>query len=170
MIIKVGQTWRNGHGRVYTVSHKRVDGRYALKREGFGSRIEYSVNEDGENATGNPNGDLVEQLTRVYIGGPMTGLPRKNFPAFSAAAADYRARGCFVISPAELWPLQEEPLEWHQYMRGDVPAMLTCEMLVLLPGWLLSKGARLEQHIARELNFAIVYPGNETAPAIHQPV
>lgn len=38
---------------------------------------------------------------RVYLAGPMRGVPHFNFPAFHAAAAELRARGYVVFSPAE---------------------------------------------------------------------
>ena len=39
---------------------------------------------------------------RVYISGPMSGLPELNFPAFHAAAASLRAKGLDVVNPAEI--------------------------------------------------------------------
>lgn len=41
-------------------------------------------------------------MTRLYIAGPMSGLPQFNFPAFYAAAEALRAQGYDVVSPAEL--------------------------------------------------------------------
>ena len=48
-------------------------------------------------------------MTRVYIAGPMTGLPDFNYPAFNAAAAKLRALGLEVLNPAENPP----PPLWH---------------------------------------------------------
>lgn len=94
--------------------------------------------------------------TRLYIAGPMTGLPDFNRPAFHAAAAQLRAAGYEVVSPAELdstHPIADPdgPGAWGRYMRRDIPHLLTCDALALLPGWTDSKGARLETHIAQEL-------------------
>ena len=41
---------------------------------------------------------------KIYIAGPMTGLPELNFPAFHAEAARLRAFGYEVINPAEINP------------------------------------------------------------------
>ena len=39
---------------------------------------------------------------RVYLAGPMTGLPQFNFPAFDNAEKDLQARGYDVVPPADL--------------------------------------------------------------------
>ncbi len=94
--------------------------------------------------------------TRLYIAGPMTGLPDFNRPAFHAAAAQLRAAGYEVVSPAELdstHPIADPdgPGAWGRYMRRDIPFLLECDGVAWLSGWLESKGARLEMKIADEL-------------------
>ncbi len=85
---------------------------------------------------------------RVYVSGPMTGLPGLNFPAFEAAATALRAKGYEVVSPHE----DDKPgLEWHEYLRADLALLVTCDAIASLPGWEQSKGARLEHHVADEL-------------------
>lgn len=91
---------------------------------------------------------------RLYIAGPMTGVPEKNFPAFASAAKWLRARGHDVVSPAEL--TLEDGHPWAYYMRRDIAALVTCDGIALLPGAAESKGARLELHIALELGLAQV--------------
>ena len=41
-----------------------------------------------------------EAARRLYVAGPMTGLPDHNYPAFAEAAARLRAVGYEVESPA----------------------------------------------------------------------
>lgn len=96
-------------------------------------------------------------MRRVYIAGPMTGLPEKNYPAFRAMAALLRAQGFTVISPAEIWPLDAVGT-WADFMRKDLAAMLTCDVVQLLPGWRKSKGARIERLVARWLGLEVIYP------------
>ncbi len=163
-MIKAGQTWRNGYNQLVTVFASALGHGQFTMRRAHTLDNGYRVGSDGIAYLSNDRKkDLLEQVARVYIGGPMTGLPESNYPAFHAAAKDYRGRGNFVVNPAELHP--KGPLdiqkEWVEYMRVDIAALMTCEILVLLPGWLASKGARLEHHNARELGFGIVYPTNE---------
>lgn len=42
-----------------------------------------------------------ERSGRIYIAGPMTGLPDFNFPAFNDMAAILRGLGYHVENPAE---------------------------------------------------------------------
>lgn len=91
----------------------------------------------------------------IYVSGPMTGLPDLNFPEFNGAAKYLRFRvPVEVVNPAEFG---EEPgKSWADYMRKDIAAMLRCNVIVMLPGWKKSKGAKLERFIARALGFVVV--------------
>lgn len=92
-------------------------------------------------------------MKRVYISGPMTGKPDLNFPAFHAKAAELRAQGLDVVNPAEFG--EGEGLQWADYMRKDIKALMDCNAIHMLPEWRASKGARLEHHIAVQLGFAV---------------
>lgn len=94
-----------------------------------------------------------DRKMRVYIAGPMTGLPEFNFPAFNAAAAQMRAEGWHVENPADHGHVHGA--EWADYLRYDITRLATCEMIMLLPGWSKSKGANLEVTIARQLGMPI---------------
>ena len=89
---------------------------------------------------------------KIYISGPMTGLPDLNVPAFNAAAAELRAKGLDVVNPAELNP--NPATSWHERMLG-FKALCDCDTLVLLSGWKTSRGAQLELNIARALDMRI---------------
>lgn len=79
---------------------------------------------------------------RVYIAGPMTGLPEFNFPAFNAEAARLRSQGLTAINPAEHGVV--DGADWGDYLRHDLAGLVSCERVHLLPGWSKSKGATLE--------------------------
>lgn len=92
--------------------------------------------------------------SRIYLSGPMTGLPDLNFPAFHAEAARLRGLGWEVVNPAELNADPSAGLV--ACMRVDIAALMTCGAIALLPGYEDSKGASLELHIARRLGYSVV--------------
>lgn len=100
-------------------------------------------------------------MTKIYIAGPMTGLPDLNYPAFHAAAAALRAQGHQVENPAE----NPAPAggSWNGYMRLAIAQLTRCEAIYLLPGWAKSKGARLERLIAQEFGLQRMYHPDEWA-------
>lgn len=92
---------------------------------------------------------------KVYIAGPMTGLPQNNFPAFDEAARWLREQGYTVVSPAELddpvdrdLALKDLPATktWGDFLARDVKLIADTGIdgIVLLPDWFKSRGARLE--------------------------
>lgn len=89
-------------------------------------------------------------MTHLYVCGPMSGLPEKNFPAFRAAAAKLREAGYEVTDPSTF----DDNIgkSWADCLRRDIPAMLQCDGLALLAGWEHSRGARLEFAIASQLD------------------
>lgn len=99
---------------------------------------------------------------RIYLAGPMTGLPDLNFPAFHAEAARLRALGYDVVNPAEL--NQDLQASWVDCMRADIPALLTCGTIAFLPRWTDSKGASLEGYIADKLNMNCVIASGIVEP------
>lgn len=103
------------------------------------------------------------RANRVYLAGPMTGLPDLNFPAFNAEAAMLRAKGLTVINPAEHGVV--EGADWADYLRHDLAGLVSCERIHLLPGWSKSKGANLEVLVALMLGMEITYHPDAT-PAV----
>ena len=90
---------------------------------------------------------------RVYLSGPMSGLPDLNFPAFHAEAARLRALGHDVVSPAEVNP--DHSMPWEQCLRADIKALCDCDTIALMPGWENSKGAHLELHVAHRIGLRV---------------
>ncbi len=101
---------------------------------------------------------------KIYIAGPMTGIPQFNVPFFDRVATELRAQGYDVVSPAELdspemrkaalassdgalAPLEKTTKEtWGEVLARDVRVLSDhgIEGIVLLPGWEKSRGANLE--------------------------
>jgi hypothetical protein len=101
---------------------------------------------------------------KVYIAGPMTGIPKFNVPLFDHVALQLRNQGFEVVSPAELdspemrrealrskdgalGPLEYATGEtWGHVLARDVKMLCDTgiEAIVLLPNWWQSRGATLE--------------------------
>lgn len=95
---------------------------------------------------------------RIYISGPISGMPDLNREAFANAATYLRARGNDVVSPHEIISherAEREAWEWADYMREDIKALMTCDAIYMLDGWERSKGARIEHMLARQLGFVL---------------
>jgi hypothetical protein len=92
------------------------------------------------------------QIKRIFLSGPMSGLPEENYPAFNAAAAKLRAAGFHVENPAE----NQKCETWGAYMLLSVAQLLTCEPVVRLPGGEKSRGARRENDLAIDFDMLIL--------------
>jgi hypothetical protein len=138
--------------------------------------------------------DLVSTISRSgnpdepfwYLGGPMTGLPQFNFPAFKAAANQLRADDHNIISPAELDDPEAEAKAlssedgakdsaglWADYLSRDIIicSLPNCLGGIFLPGWHNSAGALLESFVLDRLGrklYEFLEPVDQpTAPAYY---
>ena len=102
---------------------------------------------------------------RVYLAGPMTGLPEFNFPAFDSAAESLEAMGHVVFNPAQMdRDLGFDPSQpsvskefLRDAMRRDLSAICGADAIAMLPGWEKSGGARIEWMLAVHLGLKVVY-------------
>lgn len=107
---------------------------------------------------------------KVYIAGPMRGLPEWNFPAFDRAQERWQKAGWHVMSPAAMAramnygpdcgyiaePSDKEGLEHLKHvMLSDIAAIYACDALAILPGWENSVGTTVELAIAQYLGLPI---------------
>jgi hypothetical protein len=93
-------------------------------------------------------------MSRVYIAGPMTGLPEYNYPAFHAAAARFRATGREVENPAETFG-GDTTRPYEEYLGNGLAQLVRCNAIALLPGWEKSKGARIELGVAASMGMDV---------------
>jgi len=113
---------------------------------------------------------------KIYIAGPMRGIPEFNYPAFHAAAAKLRADGHEVFSPAEK-DLERDGVDWGKAQAdGDLKAAeakgfslrvalgddleFICkhaDAVALLRGWENSKGACAERAAAIALGLEVIF-------------
>lgn len=96
-----------------------------------------------------------DDAQRLYLAGPMTGLPDFNYPAFAREAALYRLAGFAVENPAEnpVPPCRS----WLGYMRTAIGQLARCDVVAMLPGWENSRGACVEHRLAMGLGLRVIY-------------
>jgi hypothetical protein len=115
-------------------------------------------------------------IKKVYLAGPMRGIPEFNFPAFYAAAETLRAKGYIVFNPAEkdtekygvdiskgnmTGDEEQARIEHNFNLREALCADMTficlkADAIALLPGWEKSKGAVAEFALAQALGLEIL--------------
>ena len=93
---------------------------------------------------------------KIYIAGPMTGIPKFNRPAFHYEAMRLSSEGHVVLNPATL----PDGLSQPEYMDICL-AMLRCaDGIFLLSGWQNSAGAKAEHALAQKLDLEISHQEN----------
>lgn len=85
---------------------------------------------------------------KVYIAGPMSGLPEHNYPAFQEATRKWRDEGHEVLCPTECFDGDKTREHW-EYMATTLPMVLEAEAIAVLPDWSSSHGARAEMLLAQ---------------------
>lgn len=93
-------------------------------------------------------------MAKIYIAGPISGLPNFNRDAFNAEANRLLGLGHVALNPAIL----PDGLEQHEYMAICIEMVKMADQLVMLPGWERSAGARAEHALAIKLGKAIILP------------
>jgi len=111
---------------------------------------------------------------KVYLAGPMRGIPEFNFPAFMSYASKLRALGYIVMNPAEM-DIEEHGDKVWKGRSGNIDELskditissclsrdLLCickeaDAVALMPDWHKSKGALAEKATAIALGLEVLY-------------
>ena len=111
---------------------------------------------------------------RIYLAGPMRGIPFFNFPAFDDAARKLRDLGHHVFNPAEhdreqhgdkvndsptgnLDDIKASGFSLRAALEADLTWIARhAEAIVVLPGWENSKGANAEVALGKALGIPIL--------------
>lgn len=88
---------------------------------------------------------------RLYIAGPMTGLPNLNYDAFNDASYKLSKMGHEVYNPATTFNGAYLDLPYDIWLREAIRLVSMVNGMVLLSGWDMSKGALTEIHIGLSL-------------------
>ena len=102
---------------------------------------------------------------RIYISGPMTGIPNKNAPAFMSAEAHCEMKGWTVENPVRLdedldrmhKSIGKPPPTYEDYIKRDIQLLRRCDAIVMLKDWNRSRGANLELWNAIEMGLDWYY-------------
>lgn len=101
----------------------------------------------------------MEKDTVLYISGPMTGYDMHNFDAFHNAARILEGMGYTALSPAVEGDLDEDgngTATREEFMQRDIEWLLhQADGVVVLEGWEMSRGARTEVNVAREIGLPV---------------
>lgn len=97
---------------------------------------------------------------KLYLSGPITGKPDGNRAAFSRAFVDLIAAGHNAVNPHLIGDELAREFgsinpEWADYMRSDIAELMTCDGVATLPGWVESRGACIEVHLAQALGMLV---------------
>lgn len=113
---------------------------------------------------------------KIYLAGPMRGIPEFNYPAFHAAAARLRNAGHSVFNPAErdikktgvdiskgnatgdnALAEAQHGFNLREALKDDLEFIcMEADAIVLMPGWENSKGANAERATAIALNLQVL--------------
>jgi len=124
-------------------------------------------------------------VKKVYIAGPMKGIPLFNFPEFDFTAEHIEEDwdNCEAVNPAQIdrdngfdpTSLPDD-YDWNiippsagtreEIMRRDINALLTCQAIYMLPGWENSAGAKAELHLARWAGLEILHDPMAKSPLL----
>lgn len=91
---------------------------------------------------------------RLYLSGPMTGIPDLNRPRFNHMALLLRRRGFEVVNPPEL-DAKEHCGTWEECLKRDLRFLTECDAIATLPNWTKSRGANLEIHVGKALSYPV---------------
>ena len=116
---------------------------------------------------------------KIYIAGPMTGIPDFNYHAFFEMEHELKQLGHQPENPARhdgataveaiaaAGSLDAPAHSWSWYLKRDIPKLVASDAVVLLPGWQHSRGASLEVHIAQELGLPLfIFRDGKLAPRV----
>lgn len=95
---------------------------------------------------------------KIYLSGPMTGIPFWNKPHFDYWEVMFLNAGHEVFNPASDAPKGDEEVKpWEFYIKRDIDELVKCDALFFLTDWKLSYGAVVEMVMAFKFNKLIMF-------------
>ena len=98
---------------------------------------------------------------KVFLSGPMTGYPGYNFQRFNLAEKQLADAGIECVNPVHICKKYKEEhvladkVVFDKMIAEQQEAERGCDAILLLDGWQMSKGVRLELKTALEMDMQI---------------
>lgn len=116
---------------------------------------------------------VISPPARIFLAGPMTGLPSYNFPAFMRTANVLMEQGYSVWNPAEramnldnFNPMTDKAKPLRHYLRRSMDALYSVshpiDAVAVMHGWEISNGTRLEMWAALSCGILVIDAVNLT--------
>ena len=107
---------------------------------------------------------MTKKQTVAYLSGPITGVKdyeERFAEAYAKAINDPRIDA--VISPIDIGSVLEcdrekaglDSPKWRDFVIEDITVMMRCDVVVMLPDWIHSSGARIERGLAQQLSIKV---------------
>lgn len=102
---------------------------------------------------------------KCYISGKISNLPLQDaLENFKNASIVAEKKGYESVNPMNLvnivpkdFHLKNESEQWSWYMKQDLKLLLDCDVILMQPNWIHSKGAKIEHYIAEVMNLKVEY-------------
>lgn len=92
-------------------------------------------------------------MSKIYISGPITGIPNQNRKAFEEASVRLTCTGWDAVIPHDV----SSETEWLLAMKADIKALMDCDAIFMLSEWQKSIGAVIEHDLAVKLGYLVFY-------------
>lgn len=93
---------------------------------------------------------------KVYISGAISGHDKNNVKDKFASAADYlKQQGHEPLNPFDNG--LPDSASWADHMRADIKMMMDAELVLMLPCWVESRGAKIELDIAQRIGLPVTH-------------
>lgn len=93
---------------------------------------------------------------KVYISGAIAHHDlEERKRTFKTAEESLRAFGYEPVNPFDNGVSDEA--HWREHMRADIRLLMDCDLIYMLKGWELSKGAKLELDVASSCGIEVLF-------------
>ncbi|HOG36782.1 MAG TPA: DUF4406 domain-containing protein [Paludibacteraceae bacterium] len=86
---------------------------------------------------------------KIYISGPMSGMPKLNIAAFETIKKALETIGADVYTPHQNGLPKDAT--YNEHLVRDIELLLSCDAIYQLQGWQESTGAQIEMFIAKRM-------------------